>query len=122
MKGLPRSSRIGSATVLLLLLLVLPFIALAQTVTGRVLEQAGLTDQNPAAFVPVTLKSETLGIKGPVSTGRWGEFYFYDVEPGDYTLEIWVSGYRTGVPATLSVSIPPNEEVELDPIVVPNIP
>lgn len=98
--------------------LLLPVGSHAQTVEGRILEEQGLTNQFPAAFIPLTLKTDEGGRSAPVYTTRWGRFFFDGVEPGEYTLEIWMSGYKRGRPVTREISVPDRDHVEVDPILV----
>lgn len=93
----------------------------AQTVTGRVLETGGTASQHPAAHVTVTLASGQ-GRTSPAFTDQEGRYYFHDIEPGSYTLEVWVLGFKTGIPVTRQVDVPRRQEVILDPVVVPLVP
>lgn len=90
----------------------------AATVVGQIYREQGLTNLFPAAHLTVTLNAADGGRLPPVSTGRWGQFFFEGVAPGDYTLEIWVGGFRSGLPLTREVTVPDRPQVELETIVI----
>jgi hypothetical protein len=64
----------------------------AEAVQGR-LERLGPNGISPAPYILVTLKSSQTGkYHKPVQTETNGMYYFDDIAPGDYSLEIWPQG------------------------------
>jgi len=87
----------------------------AQTVRGR-LNRQGPAGLSPAPYVKVTLYAPNIGRSSPIYTGIDGMYYFYNVPPGDYILEIWGYGDR---PITYSIRVPNELYIDISPIVIP---
>lgn len=94
--------------VLLTLLAAFPCPTQAQgLVRGRLDRPGGPQGVYPAANQMVRLISPTQGASAPVATGADGMYYFYNIQPGQYTLEIKghgtvqvnVGGPQTDIPA-----------------------
>ena len=76
-------------------------------VRGRLDRPGGPQGVYPAANQMVRLISPTRGASAPVTTGADGMYYFYNIPPGQYSLEIMgqgtvqvnIGGGQTDVPA-----------------------
>jgi hypothetical protein len=102
--SLGRSSRL-----LVLLLLVAPGLALAQTSMGVV---NGTVTDSTGAMVPgatVTLVSQTTGVPNERVTNEAGRFTFVNVRPGTYGLTVELSGFNKAQLAEFTVGV--NETV-----------
>ncbi|HZI48474.1 MAG TPA: carboxypeptidase-like regulatory domain-containing protein [Pyrinomonadaceae bacterium] len=77
-----------------LILFTLSAFTYAGTVRGRVDRRDGYGRISPAVYVPITLYQEGKGRSAPAYTGKDGMYYLYNVQPGTYSLEIWVSPNR----------------------------
>lgn len=80
---------IGRIVLLVIVLFVLSASTYAATVRGRLDRRDGYGRIYPAVYVRVTLRSDRLGRSGPAYSGTDGMYYFYNVPPGTYYLEIW---------------------------------
>jgi hypothetical protein len=65
----------------------------AATVRGR-LDRVTRHGIYPAAFVRVTLNSRHLGRSSPAYTNARGFYYFYNIPPGGFLLEVWIGRKR----------------------------
>jgi len=104
--------------VLILFAAALLFVAdpaYSQTVRGR-LDREGPYGFYPAAYVQVTLYAPDRGRSLPVYTDVDGMYYFHDVPPGDYILEIWVSPDR---PLSYRIHVFRRRYVDIKPILLP---
>ena len=75
----------------LLILCTISTPAYSQIVRGK-LYREGTQGRYPAVNVLLTLHSPSMGRSARSYTGRDGMYYFYNVPPGHYTLEIWGYG------------------------------
>jgi hypothetical protein len=73
------------------LVLLLSTSADAATLRGRLLRVYPNGAQFVAGGIAVTLYSQNLGRSTPATSGPDGMYYLYNIPPGDYNLEIWVS-------------------------------
>jgi hypothetical protein len=71
------------------LLLAVATLASAATVRGYVFRQAPNGVSYPAPRVMLTLYSASMGRSSPAYSGEDGFYYFYNVPPGNYVLEIY---------------------------------
>ncbi len=87
------------------------------TVRGK-LERKGNTGNYPAAYVRVTLApSNAKSDINSVYTGSDGMYYFRNVPPGTYVLEIWGSQDKAIMGFSIKVSSRPY--TDLEPITIP---
>ncbi len=120
MKMTPIKKNIMNIKFYLLLLFVVAFLIVAvsadaQTVRGR-LDREGSSGPYPAAYVKVTLYAPDIGRSSPVYTGSDGMYYFYNVPPGDYILEIWRNRAKT---ITYSIQILNEPYTDIPSILIP---
>lgn len=95
---------------LALLLLTLPT-ALGATVRGLV-ERQGRSSRDPATYIKVTLTAAaSKSQRYTVYTDGKGMYYFQDVPPGTYNLEIWVPS-STRRAAAYQVRVNPSSPVQ----------
>src|SRR5215471_7729339 len=83
------------ATVFLMLSLICSASAGGVMVRGRLDRQDPRGVTYPANSVVVTLNNPQLGRSPRVYSGNDGMYYFYNVPPGHYTLEIWIGARAT---------------------------
>ena len=109
-------SRWPKRFLLALLVLLLPVLAEAATVRGK-LVRSGPQGDYPAQGIGVTLLSPnpSVGRSGKVYSGSQGVYVFYDVSPGNYTLEIWTTADK---PQTQSVAVT-DPSTDLPPVRIP---
>lgn len=87
--------------------LVLAQSAAAGTVNGTLVRKT-VAGVQPAGNVAVTLKGTSQGRavqSGRVFTDLGGQFWFYDMPPGTYELEIWRNGHGVGQPEKCSLQV-----------------
>ena len=77
-----------------IMILVIADPADAATVRGRVFRQAP-SGSYPAPYVKLTLYAQGRGRSAPVYSGGDGTYYFYNISPGQYTLEVWIDPSRS---------------------------
>lgn len=107
-------------TILLLFAIAFLFLtesAFAGTVRGR-LDRQGPYGIYPFSYVPVTLYSPIIRRTPPAYTGSDGMYYLYNIPPGDYTLEIWVQGFRYQ-PITYRIRVFNQRYTDIKPILMP---
>jgi len=90
-------------------LLLKSTVALAQTVRGRIVRN-GQFGHYPVAGIQVTLDRRVAAV-----TGSDGMYYFGNVPPGRYTLEVWLG---PGQAIALYIDVAP-DPTDVVPIVVP---
>lgn len=107
----------GKRLLLSLLLLsafsILPA-ANAQTVRGQLIRQ---TDRgsHPAAYILVNLRASQSRDSSKAYSGTDGYYYFYNVPPGQYVLEIKPSSAQA--PITTQIIVEPDQRLtSVDPI------
>ncbi len=83
----------------------------AQNVRGMLIRQG-----YAAPNVAVTLLAPHTGRSSPAYTGANGMYYFYNVLPGNYTLEIW--GYGN-IPTTYFIQVGSQPYTDILPIAIP---
>jgi len=89
----------------------------ATTVRGR-LDRFGLLGIAPASDIQVTLYSRVAEESSvPSSTGSDGMYYFHDVTPGVYVIEIWVQGFNHE-PLKYEVEALDQEYTNISPILI----
>lgn len=107
--------RLAAYGALLLLLVVTEATTAAAAVVRGRLDRV---DQNgrrrPAVGIAVTVYNPTVGRSSAATTGADGMYYIYNVPPGSYYLEVWVS--RPPMVFQIYVSEP---YTDIAPIVVP---
>ena len=91
---------------LLFLVVVISASAQAASVRGRLDRRSNNGSAYPAAYVAVTLYRSDLGRSAPVYTGTDGMYYFNNVRPGDYYLEVWLYPSRPPVTYLIRVNDP----------------
>jgi hypothetical protein len=104
--------------VLILAVAALLFVtdsAYSQTVRGR-LDREGRYGYYPVAYVQVTLNAPDMGRSLPIYTDIDGMYYFHDVPPGDYILEIWVYPDRL---LSYRIHVFNQRYVDIEPILLP---
>ena len=74
-------------------------LAHAATVRGRLNHQNGY----PAGGIAVTLLNAQGGRFSPAYTGGDGMYYFFNIRPGVYNLEVWI--YPGGAPAVYRIQV-----------------
>jgi hypothetical protein len=104
------SKRISNSTrrVLALLFLVFAMTAAAQaaTVRGQLVRGNGYGGVYAVGYVKVTLWNESRGRSSPAVTGSDGMYYFYNVPPDIYYLEVWLYPGRQPLYYKIQVSDP----------------
>jgi hypothetical protein len=89
----------------------------AETLQGR-LEHLGPKGISPAPYILVTLKSSQTGkYQKPVQTETNGMYYFDDIAPGDYSLEIWPQG-PSGKALRFAVSVREQKPTFIESILI----
>lgn len=90
----------------------------AQVVTARGrIDRLGPGGVYPAPRVRVTLFSPTMGPSSPAYTNIDGMYYFYNVPPGDYDLQILAPwGFRTSVRVRVFPRVSPPLVSDIAPI------
>jgi hypothetical protein len=106
--------KIMMALFCIVVLILLADSAYSQTVRGR-LDRRGPSGYYPAAYVKVTLGIPNQWRSLPVYTGVDGMYYFYNIRPGNYVLEIW--GYRDPIRYEIQVLNQPYTDIK--PILLP---
>ncbi|HPQ43803.1 MAG TPA: carboxypeptidase-like regulatory domain-containing protein [Syntrophales bacterium] len=86
-----RIKNVLKTVFLLVIFLTIPSSAYCQGVRGM-LFRVGPHGPYPAVNVHLTLISSSIGRSAPTYTGRDGMYYFYNVPPGQYALEVWGYG------------------------------
>jgi hypothetical protein len=82
------------------------------TVRGRLVRQ-GPAGVYPAVNIQVTLFSQQNGRTVPTVSGYDGMYYFYNIPPGPYNLEIWVGQNPIVHPVHVSA---PNTDIPQYPV------
>ncbi len=92
--------------------------AAAQTVRGKLYQEGPDGVRRPAAFVNVVLKTNDLKPASyPVATGVDGMYYFRNIMPGTYILEIQRGGTKPLL--RYSIQVLPKKVTNIKPIVLP---
>lgn len=93
------------------------FVAYGSTLQGK-LEYFGERGLGPAPFIAVTLNPKA-SQRNPQTenSGSDGMYYFYNVEPGDYVLKIWRSGFDNKS-INYKIHVPDKEHVNIKKIVI----
>ena len=91
--------------------------ASAATVRGRVDRRDMYGRSYPASYVRVTLYSQRFGRSSPAVTGPDGMYYFYNIAPGGYYLEVWVDPDKP--PRSFTINVPERPYVDIPPILIP---
>lgn len=102
--------------LLLLILFATTVSAYAATVRGRLDRRDGYGRNYAAAYVSVTLFNSQLGRSAPAYTGSDGMYYFYNVPPGFYTLEIWLS---PGKALVYRIQVYDQPYTDISPLLIP---
>jgi len=100
----------------LLLVFVLSTAGFAATVRGRLDRVYPNGTHYPATGVAVTLFSQASGRTAPSYAGPDGLYYFYNVRPGSYYLEVWTS--QGGTPTVYPVNVV-EPSTDVAPVIVP---
>ena len=101
-----RSPKILASAVLLtiLVLVAAPWVA-AQSATGEV--NGTITDPSNAVVVGATVRllNQATGVAKQVTTNSTGYYIFIEVQPGQYSLHVEHSGFRTIEVPNLQVGV-----------------
>jgi hypothetical protein len=114
MKSMHRS-RFLILLMLLLASLAQPSIAGTSLVRGRLERIAPNGQAFPAQGITVTVFNSQLGRSNPSNSGPDGLYYLYNIPPGPYTLEIWVSN----PPMVFQIQVLDQPNTDIAPIRVP---
>lgn len=109
------NSKLLMLLLFIVILLVVTDFAYSQIVRGRI-DRSGPYGSGtyPAAYVPVTLRARgSMQRSLPVYTGVDGMYYFYNVKPGDYILEI---GFHKGLPTSYWIKVLDQPYADIKPI------
>ena len=92
-------------------------VSAASTVRGRIVRK-GASGQYPAVGITVSVNANNskVGRSALVYTGSDGMYYFSNVPPGDYQLEIWISKQK---PVTYNIRVRDQAFTDIAPIVIP---
>jgi hypothetical protein len=88
--------------LLLIVVALLEPIGAASVVRGRLL-RATPQGNYPAQQIRVTLNSQQYGRSNPTFSGSDGMYYLYNIPPGPYAVEVWVSNQ----PLTTHIQVGP---------------
>jgi hypothetical protein len=86
--------------------------AQAATIRGRIVHQNGY----PAVGYTVTVSNPQLGRSNPARTGGDGMYYFFNIPPGFYYLEVWVN--PGGAPLVFQIQVS-DPNTDIPQVVVP---
>jgi hypothetical protein len=100
----------------IVLVFVLSTVALGATVRGRLDRVYPNGARYPATGVAVTLFNQSLGRTTPAYAGPDGLYYFYNIRPGSYYLEVWTS--QNGPPAVYPINVV-EPYTDIGPVIVP---
>ena len=101
---------------LLFLLFVITAAAQAATVRGRLVRNNGYGGIYGVAYVTVTLWNQARGRSAPAVSGEDGMYYFYNVPPDTYYLQVWL--YQGRPPLTYIIYVK-DSSTDIAPIVLP---
>jgi hypothetical protein len=85
----------------------------AATIRGR-LDRVTNFGVSPAMGIAVTVSSPSAGRSYPAYTDNYGFYYLYNIPPGNYNLEVWV----TNSPLVWTIQVPPVQQYDVFPIKV----
>lgn len=105
-----RTNRSVSILCVIALLTCLSY-AEAATIRGR-LDRATNFGVNPAIGIPVTVYSPSAGRSYPAYTDNYGFYYLYNIPPGNYNLEVWL----TKSPRVWTIQVPPVPQFDVAPM------
>jgi len=105
-------------TSLLLFLVVLgaQASAYAGTVRGMLFRRDGYGRSYAAPYVGVSLYNQQIGRSSLAYTGSDGMYYLYNVPPGKYNLEIWLTPNR---PISYTINVTNGAYTDIAPIEIP---
>lgn len=110
----PKSTLLFALTIILVLVASFNY---AETARGR-LDKYGPDGISSAPHVPVTLYSrKTEQRSEPVYTGSDGMYWFDNLEPGEYILEIWSQGFNNE-PSSYEIRVLDQLYTDIKPIVI----
>lgn len=115
---LQKAAHRGAISLVLVLTLVTATVsAYAATVRGRLDRRDGYGRTYAAAYVNVTLFNSQLGRSAPAYTGTDGMYYFYNVPPGYYTLQLWL--YPGRQPLSYRIQVYDQPYTDISPLLIP---
>lgn len=85
----------------------------ATTIRGR-LDRTSNFGIYPAVGIAVTVFSPSAGRSYPAYTDNYGFYYLYNIPPGNYNLEVWI----TNPPRFWTIQVPPQPQFDVAPIQV----
>lgn len=85
----------------------------AATIRGR-LDRVSTFGAYPATGIAVTVSSPSAGRSYPAFTDNYGFYYLYNIPPGNYNLEVWV----TTPPRVWTIQVPPVPQFDIAPLMV----
>lgn len=85
----------------------------AATIRGR-LDRDSNFGVYPATSIAVSVSSPSAGRSYPAYTDNYGFYYLYNIPPGTYNLEVWV----TNPPQVWTIQVPPVPQYDVAPIIV----
>lgn len=110
----PRKKRLGFLGVSLLLSSIFTFAVTASAPAGVVRGRL-VRNGYPAPHVGVSLYNQNMGRSSVAYTDREGMYYLYNVPPGHYYLEVWVSNQ----PLVYQIVVYNQSYTDIPPIGVP---
>jgi hypothetical protein len=114
--SLKRSLAFGMKSLLILALIYgSAASAYAGNIRGMLYRRASDGRTYPAPYVRVTLNHAQYGRSSPADTGPDGMYYFYNVQPGDYWLEVWVGSK----PLVFTIRVYNQPLTDIPPIQIP---
>lgn len=100
---------------LVIVILVITDQGNAQTVHGRVFRQTP-SGSYPVPYVRLTLFAQGRGRSAPVYSASDGNYYFHNIPPGEYILEVWVDANRS---MNFSLRVLSQPQTDIGPIYIP---
>jgi hypothetical protein len=111
-----RISNLARRTIpVLFLLFVIAAAAQAATVRGRLVRN-GYGGVYGVGYVTVTLWNQSRGRSAPAVTGADGMYYFYNVPPDNYYLQVWLYPGKAPLTYVIRVNDP---GTDVPPILLP---
>jgi hypothetical protein len=89
--------------------------AYAGNVRGMLYRRDGYGRTYPAPYIRVTLNHPQYGRTSPADTGPDGMYYFYNMPPGGYWLEVWLAEG----PLVFTVQVYDQPLTDIPPVQVP---
>ncbi|MDT4953977.1 MAG: hypothetical protein QOJ02_2115 [Acidobacteriota bacterium] len=121
MKSTQLRQKLRTQVFKILLISLITFVATASayaaTIRGRLDRRDLYGKIYVAAYVGVTLYNAQLGRSSIAYTGNDGMYYFYNVPPGIYNLELWI--YPGRQPLVYRIQVDNKSSTDIAPILLP---